>query len=286
MRAALAAIAVEEVRRVHLHAGTVRLHVHHDAGLVALKPRRARVLAAGVQDEVGVIRDACRTDTTGHAEVVLGALDGSDLSRGHDVGSRNGVALGIDLEEVVHHGPGRMAVEVVVSVMDDVGERGLARRDVYPHLERGADELVRHEHVERPREALVSRRAREGEGHVPVVHVRDLELATGPRVGTGVVVVLAVVGGQLVRDAIEREAGARRAVGHATDDRAEILRVVEVGRGVLVAERHVDLLAIAAWHLERDERCARGDEPRLEDVVIEDDASHTWPPTVCGLVRV
>ena len=275
MRAALAAIAVEEVRRVHLHARTVRVHVHHDAGLVALKPRRVRVLAARVQDEVGVIRDTCRTDTPGRAEVVLGTLDGRELARGHDVGSWNGEVLGVYSQDVLHHGPGRMAVEVVVPVMDDVGERGLARRGVHPNLERGVDELVRHEHVERSRKALVSRRAREGEGHVSVVHVRDLELAASPRVGTGVVVVLAVVGGQLVRHAVEREAGSGSAVGHATDDCADVLDVVEIGGGVVKAERHVDLLAVAPWHLERDERRSRGDESRLEDVVIEDDASHT-----------
>ena len=131
------------------------------------------------------------------------------------------------------------------SVVRGVGDAHGARRDG-----------IRHRDVEGAREALVAVRAVQPESHPRRVVLEDGPRSAVEAVGSAVQRGGALVGRELVRLAVEVEAGARDAVAEAADGGAEIAAVADVGACVGVTEHDADRSPVGVRDLEAAHRSA------------------------------
>ena len=243
--------AVEEVAGIYLHAGGRGAHLHGDGGQRALEPGAGALQrAVGVEDEVVVVAAAYEqlrvvgldvaSDGLGGAEVEGGALDGEEAAERDGDLVDGGVAVGVDLQEVVVDAAVEVAVEIEIAVIGEVDDGGAVGDGVVVDAEAVVvAEGVGDADLHRAGEAVVAVGACMGQHQFPVGVLHYVEEGILPARGAAVKAVGAVVLRQLAGEAVDGDASTGQAVGIAPDDGAEV---------ALVVLRQVVLRAVEALH--------------------------------------
>ncbi len=195
-------------------------------------------------------------------EIHGGALDGGQLAQRDQPLVDRQVAVGIEhklvAQDVARAGPG----QVPVGVVGEVDVRGLVGRGRVLHLQLVVvGERVGHRGREGPGIALVAIGAYEGEGGgQAVVAHGGFGLPDGlvEALVAAVQVILAVVGGQRVLDAVERELALGDPVRVPPGDRSEVGVPGQVAvQRIQGKGDHVEL-AVAVGHLDGGQRGPKG----------------------------
>ena len=206
------------------------------------------------------------------AEVERRAGDAGQLAGRDQALHDRRVAVGVDLHHVAVDGADALAGEVEVGVLRDVDRRRLVGLRVVVDDQRvGVGERVGHRQLQRAGVALVAVLAGQRElqrGAVGALDRRRRPHQLVEALEPAVQRVDAVVGGELVGLAVERERRAADAIAVAADDGAEVRRVLHVVLDAVVAEDDVAERAGLVRHLQRHDDGAVVGDPHLDAVRV------------------
>ena len=216
--AVLSLLLRQEVRRINLYTGQIRINLHGDAGLVAHQFRHLGEPAVGLQAPVMIVAVAqlqrleIRLDIAAHflrnPEVHGRTRNRRNLAGGNGGRIRRGVEIGIHPYFVFQNISGIMTIKIEIAVVGVIHHGVRLGNAQVVNLHRVIlRQRIGHIHIQRTGISLVAVGAVEGEGDGIVPDLLHLPDPEGLEIQTGMEVILAVVIlVQLIADTVEGEA--------------------------------------------------------------------------------
>ena len=238
---------LQEVARVELNAGQVRVNSHHSAGLLVgqlgagIAEDFVVVVVAALQVQRLIILSDIPPDSLGFAEVHGGTGDTSDFAGGNAFVVRYGKDPAGDGENLLHCLFGLiLACQIEIAVVGQIEDGILIADTVVDNVQTAPGiQGVSYPNLRLAGEALVTlgRNQLQGDGirfvgdHIPHTDVVIFR--------TAVEIVFAFVGNEGIGLAAEAEATALDAVGASAYDGAKEAGVPQIAGAVVIAQNHI-----------------------------------------------